>query len=72
MKTSQLSLSKGKSISSFESKNARIFALLHHPAHWAISLLSIGPHGIVGRHKALSDQLMIVFQVSGMVSGGEF
>lgn len=59
----------GKTITAFESENARIAPLLHDSAHWHVSLLQIGPHGILGRHKALSDEIMFVFQGNGKLVG---
>lgn len=69
MKITQLSSMTGKAITVFESENARIAPLLHDSAHWHVSLLQIGPHGTLGRHKALSDQIMFVFYGSGKLVG---
>ena len=56
-----------KEIISFESKNS-LSRLILVNENFQISFMEIGPAGVLGMHKAHSDQIFIVVSGSGWVS----
>jgi mannose-6-phosphate isomerase-like protein (cupin superfamily) len=64
----------GREIEHFGSRAFMHYRLARTNGEGAISAIELGPGGVIGRHPAAADQLFVVVEGSGEVSGagGEF
>ncbi len=61
--------SRGKRIEEFGSHGVSMSTLMNARA-WHVAMVELEPSGVLGAHKLITDQLLIVIQGSGRVSGG--
>lgn len=59
---------KGRRVTAFESKGATISSVTKGPRSQQVIALHLEPNGVLGRHKEVSDQLLLVSQGSANVS----
>jgi quercetin dioxygenase-like cupin family protein len=62
---------KGRKITAFNSQGAVISRLTSGPRSWQIVALYLEPDGVLGAHRATSDQLLVVTQGTARVSTGK-
>jgi len=60
MRVFTFSAVKGKHISAFNSTGATITSITQGPRSHQIAALHLEPNGVLGSHKAISDQLLVV------------
>jgi quercetin dioxygenase-like cupin family protein len=59
---------QGRDTKAFGSTGATIAAVTKGPRSWQVIALYLEPNGVLGNHKEVSDQLMLVTQGSAEVS----
>ncbi|MBN1248131.1 MAG: cupin [Anaerolineae bacterium] len=59
---------QGRSIKAFDSAGATIASVTKGPRSWQVIALYLEPNGVLGNHKEVSDQLMLVAQGTAEVS----
>lgn len=60
---------RGKHIQEFGSKGVTMATLMNARA-WHVAAVQLEPNGVLGAHKLVTDQLLIVVEGSGRVSSG--
>ncbi len=71
MKVYNFDKETGKEITSFNSKESIFSKIIQHNKPVHIGCMFIGPEGIVGLHKATINQLFLVLNGQGWVTGKE-
>lgn len=62
---------KGRRADGFGSSGATLSRITTGPRSWQTIALFLEPNGVLGAHKSISDQLLVVVHGSGRVSTGE-
>lgn len=60
---------QGHMIDRFESRHARHVGLAQIAGRGGVSVIRLGPGGVLGRHPAVVDQLFCIIEGRGWVSG---
>jgi hypothetical protein len=58
---------KGIVITQFGSKNSKQYPILKTNGQTQVSTLNLEPEGIIGMHKAVTDQLFLIFKGNGWI-----
>ncbi len=69
MRLYSFDFSKGRRIEAYDSSGVVISGLVSDPRTGLIAAISLEPEGVLGAHKAAEDQLFVVLQGYGKVSG---
>lgn len=59
---------QGRNITAFDSTGATLTPVTKGPRSWQVVALYLEPNGVLGNHKEVSDQLLLVTQGSAEVS----
>jgi quercetin dioxygenase-like cupin family protein len=62
---------RGRPISQFSSQGVTFVPLVHAAPAMSAACMYLEPGGLIGRHEATVEQLLLVVQGGGVVSGGD-
>ncbi|MCM3783428.1 cupin domain-containing protein [Neobacillus mesonae] len=71
MKIYDFSSMAGNKISAYGSQNFSLTGILHEESNVRMACIRLGPEGIIGHHPAATDQLFLLIDGEGIVTGGE-
>jgi quercetin dioxygenase-like cupin family protein len=71
MRIYDFSPGKGRRTDGYGSRGATLSRITSGPRSWQTVALFLEPNGVLGAHKGIMDQLLVVVQGNGRVSTGE-